>query len=110
MPGTPPPTERPRESPSTLLNHGSASFTASGGFDNAYALFFSPFYSRAWTNIHRRSAVEPWIARDMQKQQFVEVEDLVGAFLSRLWVIPLSPKQTTQKFTMPERYLVYVVG
>ena len=46
----------------------------------------SPFltfsYSKALPNIHRRSMVEPWIARDMEKQQIADVEPLIGAFLS----------------------------
>ena len=44
-PSTPPPTGQPRESVSTPLNHGSASFAASGGFDTraTYALFL-PFF------------------------------------------------------------------
>jgi len=80
------------------LSRGSASVAASGRFDTrvTYALFFSFSYSKALPNIHRRSMVEPWIARDMENQQFTGVEDLIGALLLKSMIFPKS--QNVEEF------------
>ena len=96
-PSTPPPTDLPRESP---FNRRSASYATSGEFDRdaSYARFFSPS-SLEYPNEHPQTpVVEPWIARDMEKQQSADVAALVGAFLSISSDIPRSPVQNAMEF------------
>ena len=55
-------------------------------------------YSKALTNIHRPPVVEPWLARDMEKQQFADVEALIGAFLSKAMKHPRNRKMNVDTF------------
>ena len=62
----------------------------------------SPFlifsYSKALPNLHRRSVVEPWIARDMEDQQIADVAPLIGAFLSKATKLENGPAENIALF------------
>jgi hypothetical protein len=46
-----------------------------------YVLSHFSYSSKTLPSIHRREVVEPWIARDMEQQQTVDVKILIGRLL-----------------------------